>query len=96
MRRQKVMSVGEIFNDLIQKQGLSQGLERIRVFEAWNEVVGEKLAALTIDKYYKDGRLVCVIGSSVAKNELFMRRIEIADNINSKLGSQVLKHVIIK
>ena len=96
MRRQKTVLIGDIFKDLLKETGLDQGVLRIRVFEAWDSVVGEKYKQYTIDKYFKDGRLICRLSSSAARNQLFMNRIAVTERMNEMLGSEVVKLLILK
>ena len=96
MRRQKTVLVGEIFKDILKETGLDQGVLRMRVFEAWDSVVGEKYKEYTLDKFFKDGRLICRISSSSAKTQLFMNRIVVTERMNKILGSEVVKLLILK
>ncbi len=96
MRRQRVMLLGELFDEFLKSEGLEKGIERIRVFEAWDEVVGEKTAQLTLDKFLKEGRLFCRISTAVARNRVFIERQIIVDKINNKLGEKVVKEIIVR
>ena len=96
MRRQRVVKLGDLFGEFLKREGLEEGILRMKIFEAWDEVVGEKLSSFTIDKYYKDGKLFCRISSSVARNTLFLQRIEIVGKINKKLESDIVKVLILK
>ncbi len=96
MRRQKVELIGDIFKDFLEESGLDQGVLRIRVFEAWDSVVGAKFNEYTLDKYFKDGRLICRLSSSTARNQLFMDRLVVIERINKILGSEIVKALILK
>lgn len=96
MRRQKTVLIGEVFKEYLKETGLDQGVLRMNVFDAWDSVVGEKYKEYTLDKYFKDGRLICRISSSSAKTQLFMNRIVITERMNKILGSEVVKTLILK
>lgn len=96
MRRQKTVLIGEIFKDYLKETGLDQGVLRMKVFDAWDSVVGEKYKEYTMEKYFKDGRLICRISSSPARNQLFMNRVVITQRMNKILGSEVIKLLILK
>ncbi|MFA6770468.1 MAG: DUF721 domain-containing protein [Bacteroidales bacterium] len=96
MRRQKAELIGDIFKEYLKDSGLDQGVLRMRVFEAWDSVVGKKLMEYTLDKYFKDGRLICRLSSSIARNQIFMNRIIVIERMNEKLGAQVVKQLILK
>ncbi|MDD4656346.1 MAG: DUF721 domain-containing protein [Bacteroidales bacterium] len=96
MRRQKTVLIGEVFKEYLKETGLDQGVLRMDVFEAWDSVVGEKFKEYTLDKYFKNGRLICRISSSSAKTQLFMNRIVITQRVNEILGAEVVKTFILK
>ncbi len=96
MRRQRVVKLGDLFGEYLKKEGLEDGILRMKIFEAWDEVVGEKLSSYTMDKFFKDGKLFCRISSSAARNTLFMQRVEIVNKINKKLEIDIVKILILK
>ncbi|MFA6757916.1 MAG: DUF721 domain-containing protein [Bacteroidales bacterium] len=96
MRRQKTVLIGEVFKEYLKETGLDQGVLRMDVFEAWDSVVGEKFKEYTLDKYFKNGRLICRISSSSAKTQLFMNRVVITQRVNEILGAEVVKTLILK
>ncbi|MHC1778827.1 MAG: DUF721 domain-containing protein [Bacteroidales bacterium] len=96
MRRQQVLKLGDLFGEFLKKEGLEDGIIRMKIFEAWDEVVGEKLSSYTMEKFYRDGKLFCRISSSAARNTLFMQRIEIVEKINKKLEIELVKVLILK
>lgn len=71
--------------DYIKEMKLEAGLNRQRVFEAWDTVSGA--AAYTVDRFYKDGVLYCTIGSSVVRNQLYFQRNILMERMNRYLES---------
>ncbi len=96
MRRERVVIIGDLFRDFLKTSGLDDGILRMRIFEAWDEVVGAKYIDYTLEKFYKEGRLFCKISSSSARNHLFMERLHIVKKINDKLGDDIVKVLILK
>ena len=96
MRRERVVKLGDLFGEFLKREGLTDGILRMKIFEAWDEVVGERLSSYTTDKYFRDGKLFCRISSSAARNTLFMQRIEIVRKINLKLEGEFVKVLILK
>ncbi|HBG23737.1 MAG: hypothetical protein A2X17_06700 [Bacteroidetes bacterium GWF2_41_61] len=96
MRRERVVKVGDLFRDFLKSSGLDEGILRMRIFEAWDEVVGKRYAEYTLEKFFKDGRLFCKISSSPARNHLFMERLNIVKKMNEKLGEEIVKVLILK
>lgn len=96
MRRNKPVLLGKVFGDFIKENGLSEGLVRIRVFEAWDSVIGRSRVNFVEDKYFLRGKLVCRISSSTVRNSIFMDRLMIKEKINNMVGSDVVKDIILK
>ena len=71
--------------DYIKEMKLAAGLNRQRVFEAWDSVSGA--SAYTVDRFYRDGILYCTISSSVVRNNLYFQRVWIMDKMNEYLES---------
>jgi hypothetical protein len=53
MRREKSVPVGELFSQLLKNSGLEEGVKRVDVFNAYNQVVGNRYAEYTSSKYFK-------------------------------------------
>ena len=96
MRRQKAVLLGDLFGEFLKSEGLEQGIKRMEVFEAWDTVVGDRIAGLSSEKFFKDGRLYCKISSSVARTQLFTQRVEIIKKINDIMGSKIVNEIIFK
>lgn len=96
MRRRDVTTVGDLFKELVRESGLDKGLEQHHVYKAWDEVVGARLARYTTSKYFKEGRLICTISSSVARHSLIGNRTIIITRINQKLGREVVKELRVR
>jgi len=90
------ISLGDLMKSFVKEYGLEQGLERTRIFAAWDKVVGLKYANLTSYKFFKEGKLYCTINSSVAKSQLFASREHIRAMLNKELGEEAVSEIILK
>ncbi len=73
----------ELISIYIKEMKLTAGLNRQRIFAAWDEVSGA--AAYTVDRYLKNNVLYCAISSSVVRNRLYFQQDIILRNINEFL-----------
>jgi predicted nucleic acid-binding Zn ribbon protein len=96
MKRVNYMPLGDLLKLFIKEYGLEQGLERTRIFVAWDKAVGEKYAMMTTNKFFKNGKLYCSINSSAAKTQLFINRESIKKMINAELENDVVEEIILK
>ncbi|MPM77673.1 hypothetical protein SDC9_124681 [bioreactor metagenome] len=80
----------------VKEYGLEPGLERTRIFNAWDKVVGQKYAVMTTNKFFRDGKLFCSINSSAAKTQLFINREQIRNMMNKELGENLVAEIVLK
>lgn len=80
---------------LIKELGLEKGLKEIKVYTAFDELVGERITKLITKKYISNRKLVVHLKSSIARSELMMIRNELAAAVNRKLGEEVIDGLIL-
>lgn len=97
MRRSKPVRIGELWSGFVdQSPQLTRGLCEARIPEVWPKVVGVPMASLTSSLEVRSGILHVAVSSSAARQELFMRREQIRVRLNTELGMNVVRSVIIK
>jgi predicted nucleic acid-binding Zn ribbon protein len=83
--------------DLLTKQtGLDVKLMEASIPDLWNEVVGESIGNHSKVEKTSDGKLFISTDSSTWKSEIFMRRQEIVDKLNTRLGKPHIKELIVR
>jgi len=96
MKRENYVKIDELLHRFVKEFGLESGLQRSSVFSAWDQVVGLKFSKLITNKFYKDNKLYCSVSSSVARDQLFVRRLQIKNQINELLGKEYVTEIILK
>ncbi len=96
MNREKVRTVADVLREVLEQEGLNEGLHRLKVIEAFDSVVGKSAAENTYRKYFRDGVLYCNVSSAAIRSQLFMNRSRIIEDINGKLGSDEVRMMILK
>ncbi len=96
MQRTNSNRLSLLLEEFIKDQGLEEGLLRLRIGKAWDDVVGQKYAMCTIAKYFTNGVLYCTINSSLMRNQLYFRQNDIIAQINKQLGDEIVKKVILR
>ena len=97
MRKTVPMSFGELWAEFLQTNpAATKRLAEARVAEVWPGLVGPAVAARTTSLSVEKGVLHVKISSSVARNEIFMRREELRDAVNKAVGMRVVNVVIVK
>jgi predicted nucleic acid-binding Zn ribbon protein len=96
MRRSKTISLSEAINDYLREMNLGDKLKEVSVINSWEEIVGRAISTRTSGIYIKDKVLYVHLKSSIARNELFMLRDALKERINSKMGAEVIKDIVLR
>jgi predicted nucleic acid-binding Zn ribbon protein len=96
MRRTKTVRVGELIDDLFRDPVIRRKIAEGRLPDTWAEVSGPMVASCTSGVSFSRGVLTVRISSSVVRHEVFMRRTELRDTINTRSGFQLLNELIVK
>lgn len=97
MRKTTPMSFGDLWAEFIQSNPAARRhLAEARVSEVWADIVGPAVASRTTAIRVEKGVMYVHIASSVARNEIFLRREELKDLINQTVGCRVINVLIVK
>jgi predicted nucleic acid-binding Zn ribbon protein len=96
MRRSKTISLAEAVNDYIKEMNLGGKLNEVAVINSWEETVGKAISSRTTKIFIKDSILYVHLNSSVVRNELLMLREALRDTLNKKVGSEVIKDIVLR
>ena len=88
LRRQEAVRMEELVIQFIRDMKLSSGLGKQRACEAWAKVSGA--GRYTLDVSFDKGVMVCVISSSVVRNQLYFQRDRLLKSLNEHLASDEL------
>ena len=78
----------ELVTQFIRDMKLSSGLGKQRAGEAWAKVSGA--GRYTLDVSFDKGVMVCVISSSVVRNQLYFQRDVLVEKLNEFLAADTL------
>jgi predicted nucleic acid-binding Zn ribbon protein len=96
MKRSEAKALNELLQDVFSAQNLDQHLHEMQLMDAWEEVVGSAVKRFTKKLYVKDKVLFVSMTSSVARQELQMRRAVLLEKLNNKIGLEVIKDIIFR
>ena len=88
--------IGDLIPALLEKLGLSQGIHDRLVLERWPEIVGPKIAEVTVAERIRDGKLWVSVGHPAWRNELTFMKRELIDKINLAMGEKVVRDIIFR
>jgi len=96
IRRTPARSLGDIIAEYLDQSGLSTHLKERELIRTWDEVVGKTIARTTQSIYIKDRKLFVTIRSSVVRNELLMIREGLRDELNRRIGVNLVDEIVIR
>ena len=96
MKRTEAKNVGQIINDLLQKENLDVAIDEHRASALWPQIVGDGINRYTISRSVKDGVMTVRLSSASLANELMLIRASIIQRINEALGREIIREIIFK
>lgn len=96
MKRTQARRIGDILEEFFKRPYVARKIAEGKLPEFWREVVGEYVASVTNEVRLERGILYVSVSSSVVRNDLFYRRDQLAELLNSRAGVQLVNVVIIR
>ena len=98
MRRREPVRVGEALDQFFRERPeILKKFAEARLPEVWVQIVGPEIAKYTQQvSVERGGRMFVYLSSSVVRNEIFMRRAALKEELNRVLGQEVVAHLIVK
>jgi hypothetical protein len=89
--------IGELWSGFVaESPRLSERLCEARIPEVWQQLLGTPVMSLTRSLEIKSGILHVSMTSSVARQEIFMRREDIRHRLNTALGMLIIRSIIVR
>lgn len=96
MKRENTQLISAILKEFIKEEHLEDGLQRVRIFQAWDLIVGEAGAKATSNKFFREGILYCTVNSSIIRTQLYYRKEDIVAQMNKMLNGEIVLKLILK
>ena len=92
----KTMKLDEVVDLVLKQMGVDKKYKECEVSQVWPEVGGKMIASKTKSLKMTDGKLIACFTSAVVRNELLMVKEGLISALNTKLGEDIVKDIIIK
>ncbi len=89
-------SIQSVIDSLVKDLGWQDDLDRENIRNVWEEVAGKTISTKASVNEFKNGILEIITESPTWRSELFIRRGNLKDSINEKLGKNLVREVIVK
>ena len=91
-----MLRLGDVINDSLGSGFLGLAKEMVRVFEVWQDAVGEYAASKAVPESVKGGILTVLVESSVYIDHFGYFRKEFIEKVNKALGAPIVEDIIFK
>lgn len=93
MKRVSTVHIADVLRESIASEGLDDGLRRSSAIEAWAPLVGREIASQCGRPFFKDDVLTVRIPAAALRQELSMRRTQLAAAINRHIGADLISDI---
>lgn len=95
MKRTEPISIKQLIDKVMLEGDSRETMMQQRASFLWTEVVGPTVNRYTFRRYVDNGVLHVYITSAALKNDLSFLRQSIINEINGRLGAEVLRDIVI-
>ena len=96
MRRNNTQNVGDIIRKLMKNPKLAEKMNELDALDVWKDLIGDNLQKFVVGAKIYNGSMYIKLSSSVFRNELSYKKSEIKEQINNRLGREIVKEIILK
>ena len=96
MRENNTDNIGNIIRKLMKNPKLAERLDELDALEVWKALIGKQLQNYIAEARMKKGSLLIKVKSAPLRNELSYKKTDIIKQINTKLGREVVKEIVLK
>jgi hypothetical protein len=89
-------SIGDVLKEFMQANNLQKGMDKIDVRDAWKNLMGNGVNNYTREIMLKGTTLYVELTSAVLRQELSYGKSKIVSMINTELGREVVKDVVLR
>ena len=75
---------------------LADRLDELDALEVWKELIGKQLQNYIAEARMIKGSLLIKVKSAPLRNELSYKKTDLIKQINTKLGKEVVKEIVLK
>ncbi len=86
-KQENIQSLGDALKLLVQSLGIEKQVEQYKIFDVWNEVVGQQVAKVAQPERLQNGVLIVSVNNAPWRSELTFRKKEILEKIHQQTNS---------
>ena len=94
-KRGELKIISKVIEEVFSQKQIRIGIDNIKVQDAWKKTMGKNIQKYTFKVIYKKGILHVKLKSSVLREELTYEKLKIIKLINTELGKEYIKDLVI-
>ncbi|MCG1036909.1 DUF721 domain-containing protein [Polaribacter sargassicola] len=94
-RENESFSVKDLMQSFIKENNLSKGMQKLKIEETWNSMMGPGVANNTTSVKLQNKTLVIQLTSSVLREELSYGKDKIIKMMNEELGEEIISKLML-
>ena len=94
-RENDSFSIQDLMKSFIQENNLSKGMQKIKIEESWNKLMGKGVENYTTSIRLQNKTLIIQLSSSVLREELTYGKDKIIKLMNEELGSTIITKLML-
>lgn len=87
--------VKDLMKSFIQENNLSKGMQKIKIEESWEKLMGQGVASYTESVQLQNKTLIVKLTSSVLREELSYGKEKIIKMLNEELGGAIVSKLML-
>ncbi|HXJ97327.1 MAG TPA: DUF721 domain-containing protein [Gelidibacter sp.] len=95
-RTKDQLTISELLKEFVDTNKLQNGLDKVNVREAWEQIMGNGVNNYTTAIQLEQGTLYVQLSSSVLREELSYGKEKIIKILNESLGKEVVKKLVLR
>lgn len=93
IRKENMQTLGDALQQLVQSLGIEKQVEQYKIFDVWNDVVGQQVAKVAQPERLQNGVLIVNVNNAPWRNELTFRKREILEKIHERTNSNSITDI---
>lgn len=93
IRKENIQTIGDALKQLVQSLGIEKQVEQYKIFDVWNEVVGQQVAKVAQPERLQNGVLIVAVNNAPWRSELTFRKREILEKIHERTNSDSITDI---
>jgi len=87
------VSIQEAMLSLVRELGIAPKMAQYDVIAVWADVVGPQIARVSVPQRMENGVLFVAVTTAPWRAELSMKRLELIEKLNTRMGTKVLNDI---